>query len=87
MSSIATDILQKRNHRVNRKRELANLADTQRKLDVKTRYYEETLDYYQRYVDACLANLSAGKSSRRQSIGPGGAGQSAGDIQHLKPLK
>lgn len=86
MSSIATDILQKRNHRVNRKRELANLADTQRKLDVKTRYYEETLDYYQRYVDACLANLSAGKS-RRQSFGPGGAGQSAGDVQHLKPLK
>ncbi|KAL1478574.1 hypothetical protein MTO96_034980 [Rhipicephalus appendiculatus] len=86
MSGIASDILQKRNHRVNRKRELANLADTQRKLDVKTRYYEETLDYYQRYVDACLANLSAGKS-RRQSFGPGGAAQSAGDVQHLKPLK
>lgn len=86
MSSIATDILQKRNHRVNRKRELSNLADTQRKLDVKTRYYEETLDYYQRYVDACLANLSAGKS-RRQSIGPAGAGQSAADVQQLKPLK
>nr|XP_037286231.1 ras GTPase-activating-like protein IQGAP1 [Rhipicephalus microplus] len=86
ISGIATDILQKRNHRVNRKRELANLAETQHKLDVKTRYYEETLDYYQRYVDACLANLSAGKS-RRQSFGPGGAAPSAGDVQHLKPLK
>lgn len=87
MSSIATDILQKRNHRVNRRRELANLEATQAKLDVKTRYYEETLDYYRRYVDACLARLSAGKS-RRQSFGPTGGpvGQSCGDSQ-LRPLK
>ncbi|XP_077489981.1 ras GTPase-activating-like protein IQGAP1 [Amblyomma americanum] len=86
LSSIATDILQKRNHRVNRRRELSNLVATQGKLDVKTRYYEETLDYYRRYVDACLTRLSAGKS-RRQSIGPTGtAGQSSGDSQ-LRPLK
>ncbi|CAN8002896.1 unnamed protein product [Ixodes hexagonus] len=68
LNGIATDIIQKRNHRLNRQRELGYLVMTQQKLDAKTRYYQETLDYYSQYVQACLSNLAGGKS-RRQSMG------------------
>ncbi|CAN8030533.1 unnamed protein product [Ixodes persulcatus] len=68
LNSIAMDILQKRNHRLNRQRELGYLKTTQQKLDAKTRSYQETLDYYSQYVQACLSNLAGGKS-RRQSMG------------------
>lgn len=88
MNGIASDILQKRNHRVNRKKELAQLVATQHKLDVKTRYYEETLEYYQRYVQACLANLAVAGKSRRQSLQAGQPPQQpGGDVSHHKPLK
>ncbi|KAH9365176.1 hypothetical protein HPB48_008951 [Haemaphysalis longicornis] len=89
MNGIASDILQKRNHRVNRKRQLAQLVATQRKLDVKTLHYEETLDYYQRYVQACLDNLAYTSKSRRASLSAGlpQHQQPGGDVAHRRPLK
>ncbi|XP_077554013.1 ras GTPase-activating-like protein IQGAP1 [Haemaphysalis longicornis] len=88
MNGIAGDILQQRNRRVNRQRELAQLAATKRKLDAKTRHYEETVDYYRRYVQACLANLASTSKSRRKSLS---AGQPqlllVGDVARHRPLK
>lgn len=69
MNGIATDILQRQNHRLNRRKELDSLRATQSKLDVKTHFYKETLEYYNRYVQACLSNLAAGRSRRQSSAG------------------
>lgn len=88
MNGIAGDILQQRNHRVNRQRELAQLAATKRKLDAKTRHYEETVDYYRRYVQACLANLASTSKSRRKSLSAGQPQQLlVGDVARHRPLK
>ncbi|XP_077550679.1 ras GTPase-activating-like protein IQGAP1 [Haemaphysalis longicornis] len=87
INGIAGDILKQRNHRLNRKKELAHLVATQRKLDVKTRYYEETLDYYERYLQACLASLASSGKSRRQSCPAGQPQSGSGDVTHPRPLK
>ncbi|XP_077561337.1 ras GTPase-activating-like protein IQGAP1 [Haemaphysalis longicornis] len=87
INGIAGDIVQQCNHRVNRKNELAQLVATQRKLDVKTRYYEETLDYYERYLHACLASLASSGKSRGQSFPPGQPQSGSGDLTHPRPLK
>ncbi|XP_077553998.1 ras GTPase-activating-like protein IQGAP1 isoform X2 [Haemaphysalis longicornis] len=88
MNGIAGDILQQRNHRVNRQRELAQLAATKRKLDAKTCHYEETVDYYRRYVQACLANLASTSKSRRKSLSAGQPQQLlVGDVARHRPLK
>ncbi|KAH9360211.1 hypothetical protein HPB48_016880 [Haemaphysalis longicornis] len=87
INGIAGDIVQQCNHRVNRKNELAQLVATQRKLDVKTRYYEETLDYYERYLHACLTSLASSGKSRGQSFPAGQPQSGSGDVTHPRPLK
>ncbi|XP_064478795.1 ras GTPase-activating-like protein IQGAP1 [Ornithodoros turicata] len=81
LNAIARDILQKRNHRIGRESEMESLNRTRAKLEAKTHYYEEKLDYYQRYIQACLSNLAAGGGKRRrQSLeGPRVVSRPAGD--------
>lgn len=57
LEDIAKDIVQQREYRRSREQELRRLQQTQRDLDRKTAFYEEKLDYYQQYVQACLNNL------------------------------
>ena len=45
-----------------RKQELRKLETTLERLKTKASFYEEQMDYYNRYIETCLDNL-AGKES------------------------
>ena len=52
------DIRNQHRYRQQRKQELARLQATLSKLSKKAKFYGEQIDYYQRYVKACLDNLA-----------------------------
>lgn len=52
------DIRNQHRYRQQRKQELARLQATLSKLNKKAKFYGEQIDYYQRYVKACLDNLA-----------------------------
>ena len=56
------DIRNQRRYRVRRKQELKKLETTLERLKTKATFYEEQMDYYNRYIETCLDNL-AGKES------------------------
>uniref|UniRef100_A0A8C5RSE3 IQ motif containing GTPase activating protein 3 n=1 Tax=Laticauda laticaudata TaxID=8630 RepID=A0A8C5RSE3_LATLA len=53
------DIRCQRHHRQCRRGQLAKLQQTLRGLASKRRFYREQVDYYQKYLRACLDNLAA----------------------------
>jgi hypothetical protein len=59
---VPQDIRNQRRYRVRRKQELRKLETTLERLKTKATFYEEQMDYYNRYIETCLDNL-AGKES------------------------
>lgn len=52
------DIRNQHRYRQQRKQELARLQETVTRLNAKSTFYEEQIEYYQKYVKACLDNLA-----------------------------
>ncbi|KMQ94561.1 ras gtpase-activating-like protein iqgap1 protein [Lasius niger] len=65
VTAIARDICNKNKYRVARDKELQTLRATKMRLDEKTRYYQEQVEFYNEYIRGCLQNLHKGKSSLR----------------------
>ncbi|XP_061409785.1 ras GTPase-activating-like protein IQGAP1 isoform X1 [Lethenteron reissneri] len=66
INDIAKDIRNQRRYRQRRKAELVKLQQTLNALNSKTTFYEEQIDYYNKYIKTCLDNLArSGKNSRR----------------------
>uniref|UniRef100_A0A8C5RL87 IQ motif containing GTPase activating protein 3 n=1 Tax=Laticauda laticaudata TaxID=8630 RepID=A0A8C5RL87_LATLA len=59
------DIRCQRHHRQCRRGQLAKLQQTLRGLASKRRFYREQVDYYQKYLRACLDNLAAADSKKQ----------------------
>ncbi|XP_032089812.1 ras GTPase-activating-like protein IQGAP3 isoform X1 [Thamnophis elegans] len=69
LSEIAQDIRSQRHHRQSRRGQLAKLQQTLRGLASKRRFYQEQVDYYQKYLRTCLDNLaSADRPSKKQAV-------------------
>uniref|UniRef100_A0A8C5RM26 IQ motif containing GTPase activating protein 3 n=1 Tax=Laticauda laticaudata TaxID=8630 RepID=A0A8C5RM26_LATLA len=63
------DIRCQRHHRQCRRGQLAKLQQTLRGLASKRRFYREQVDYYQKYLRACLDNLAAAdRPSKKQAV-------------------
>uniref|UniRef100_S4RYT1 IQ motif containing GTPase activating protein 2 n=1 Tax=Petromyzon marinus TaxID=7757 RepID=S4RYT1_PETMA len=78
INDIAKDIRNQRRYRQRRKAELVKLQQTLNALNSKTTFYEEQIDYYNKYIKTCLDNLArSGKNSRR-SVHQGSAKGSSG---------
>jgi hypothetical protein len=76
INAIAKDIRNQHRYRQQRKQELARLQDTLTRLSAKTTFYEEQIEYYQKYVKACLDNLAkAGGKGRVRRTPTGVAGE------------
>ncbi|XP_048381646.1 ras GTPase-activating-like protein IQGAP3 isoform X2 [Stegostoma tigrinum] len=58
VNQIARDIQNQRRYRQQRKAELAKLRETLHRMNSKTAFYEEQIDYYNRYIKTCLGNLA-----------------------------
>lgn len=56
------DIRNQRRYRLRRKQELRKLETTLERLKTKATFYEEQIDYYNKYIETCLDNL-AGKET------------------------
>ncbi|KAL6266711.1 hypothetical protein P5V15_003547 [Pogonomyrmex californicus] len=65
VTAIARDICNKSKYRLARDKELQTLRTTKVRLDEKTRYYQEQVEFYNEYIKGCLQNLHNGKSSLR----------------------
>uniref|UniRef100_A0A8C8SLD9 IQ motif containing GTPase activating protein 3 n=1 Tax=Pelusios castaneus TaxID=367368 RepID=A0A8C8SLD9_9SAUR len=73
INQMAKDICNQRRYRQQRKGELVKLQQTLHRLNSKTMFYEEQIDYYNQYIQTCLDNLTAssklnGKSKKQQSL-------------------
>ncbi|EFN88876.1 Ras GTPase-activating-like protein IQGAP1 [Harpegnathos saltator] len=65
VTAIAKDICNKKKYRVMRDKELQTLRATKERLEEKTKYYEEQVEFYNQYIQRCLENLHTGKGARR----------------------
>lgn len=65
VTAIAQDIRNKNKYRITRDKELKMLRATKERLDEKTRYYQEQVEFYNEYIKHCLQSLHAGKSTLR----------------------
>lgn len=61
VTAIAKDICNKKKYRVMRDKELQTLRATKERLEEKTKYYEEQVEFYNQYIQRCLENLHTGK--------------------------
>ncbi|XP_067878649.1 ras GTPase-activating-like protein IQGAP1 isoform X2 [Heterodontus francisci] len=58
INEIARDIQNHRRYRQQRKAELSKLRQTLHRMNSKTAFYEEQIDYYNQYIKTCLDNLA-----------------------------
>jgi len=65
ITDIAKDILNQREHRVNRRRELVRLRRTRAGLVTKQQYMLDQLEQYRQYTNQCLANLNRAGTNKR----------------------
>ncbi|XP_015189639.1 PREDICTED: ras GTPase-activating-like protein IQGAP1 isoform X2 [Polistes dominula] len=65
ITAVAKDLCNKGKYRIIRNNELKTLHITKRSLEEKTRYYQEQVEYYNKYIQKCLENLHTGKGSIR----------------------
>uniref|UniRef100_A0A1B6HW78 Ras-GAP domain-containing protein n=1 Tax=Homalodisca liturata TaxID=320908 RepID=A0A1B6HW78_9HEMI len=63
LSAIAEDISNKGKYRQIQKEELHKVKVTKQRLEEKTKFYEEQVEYYNTYIKTCLESLNAGKRS------------------------
>ncbi|XP_058016646.1 ras GTPase-activating-like protein IQGAP3 isoform X2 [Ahaetulla prasina] len=69
LSEIAQDICSQRHHRQCRRGQLTKLQQTLRGLASKRRFYQEQMEYYQKYLRTCLDNLAvADRPSKKQAV-------------------
>lgn len=61
VTAIAKDICNKKKYRIMRDKELQTLRATKERLEEKTKYYEEQVEFYNQYIQRCLENLHTGK--------------------------
>ncbi|XP_058789628.1 ras GTPase-activating-like protein IQGAP1 isoform X2 [Phymastichus coffea] len=65
VTAVAKDLCNKGRYRVARNKELAMLRGTKQRLEEKSNYYMEQVEYYSMYIKQCLANLNTGKGTLR----------------------
>lgn len=65
LNNIAKDIVNRWRYRTSRKKDIQKLREIQKQLDSKTVYYLEKLDYYYKYIAACLENMKIGKQNSK----------------------
>ncbi|XP_043498772.1 ras GTPase-activating-like protein IQGAP1 isoform X1 [Polistes fuscatus] len=65
ITAVAKDLCNKGKYRIRRNNELKTLQMTKQSLEEKTRYYQEQVEYYNKYIQKCLENLHTGKGSIR----------------------
>ncbi|XP_069806956.1 ras GTPase-activating-like protein IQGAP3 [Dendropsophus ebraccatus] len=73
INMIAKDIRNQRRYRQHRKAELVKLRQTMQRLQCKTAFHEEQIDFYNQYIKTCLDNLTAnqkptGKNKKQNSL-------------------
>ena len=61
VTAVAKDLYNKSRYRVLRNKELLTLRITKQRLEEKSNYYKEQVEYYNQYIKGCLVNLNAGK--------------------------
>nr|XP_053647746.1 ras GTPase-activating-like protein IQGAP1 [Cherax quadricarinatus] len=83
LNSIASDIVNQRQHRICRKMELQRLLITAKQLEDKEQFYKEQLDSYHTYLKTCLKNIAARNKNVHQTYGKQG-GEKARSKQTLK---
>ncbi|KAF7992470.1 hypothetical protein HCN44_001808 [Aphidius gifuensis] len=65
ITAIAKDLCNRGKYRNIRNKELQTLRATRQRLQEKTKYYAEQVQYYNQYINTCLENLHTGKGSLR----------------------
>ena len=65
--SLAKDIINRKQYRTRRRTEILRLQKTIQNLEKKTKFHEEQIEYYQEYLNQCLANLQSSAYSSRKS--------------------
>ncbi|CAK9799762.1 Ras GTPase-activating-like protein IQGAP1 [Anthophora plagiata] len=65
ITAVAKDLCNKGKYRIIRNKELHTLRITKQRLEEKSKYYQEQVEYYNEYIQRCLENLHAGKGSLR----------------------
>ncbi|KAK0081320.1 hypothetical protein PV325_012392 [Microctonus aethiopoides] len=63
VTAVAKDLCNKGKYRALRNKELQTLRLTRQRLQEKTKYYAEQVEYYNEYIQRCLENLHTGKGS------------------------
>ena len=74
MSSLAKDICSQRSYRSRRRREIFRLKKTTQDMERKIQFLESQVEYYDKYLKQCLANLHAAKKKRVHFRTPRGGG-------------
>ncbi|KAH0541195.1 hypothetical protein KQX54_021250 [Cotesia glomerata] len=65
VTAVAKDLCNKGKYRIIRNKELQALRITRQRLQEKTKYYAEQVQYYNEYTKRCLDNLHTGKGTLR----------------------
>ncbi|XP_063995334.1 ras GTPase-activating-like protein IQGAP1 [Diachasmimorpha longicaudata] len=65
VTAVAKDLCNKGKYRARRNKELQTLRMTRQRLQEKTKYYTEQVEFYNQYTQRCLENLHTGKGSMR----------------------
>ncbi|XP_057324303.1 ras GTPase-activating-like protein IQGAP1 [Microplitis mediator] len=65
ITAVAKDLCNKGKYRMIRNKELQALRITRQRLQEKTKYYAEQVQYYNEYTQRCLENLHTGKGTLR----------------------
>lgn len=65
ITAVARDLCNKGKYRNIRNKELQTLRATRQRLQEKTKYYAEQVQFYNEYIQKCLDNLHTGKGSLR----------------------
>ena len=61
VTAVAKDLCNKGKYRFLRNKELQTLRFTKQRLEEKSNYYKEQVEYYNQYIQRCLENLHTGK--------------------------
>ncbi|XP_033108850.1 ras GTPase-activating-like protein IQGAP1 isoform X3 [Anneissia japonica] len=67
VTAIAHDIRNQRRYRNRRKQELLKLRATMNGLESKSGFYQEQIDFYNRYIETCMLNLQTKTRKSKES--------------------
>ncbi|XP_043257073.1 ras GTPase-activating-like protein IQGAP1 [Colletes gigas] len=63
ITAVAKDLCNKGKYRIIRNKELQTLHLTKQRLEEKSKYYQEQVEFYNEYIQRCLENLHTGRGS------------------------